>query len=268
MLGVKGTLGTTNVPGGTSTLPLEDRKKFSKSDLFIFRDFQGARLLSILTKKMQRKSVNAAEFKMFEDDYPILTASITGNTAAGGAAALTTTTIYLGIPKAGEFLQPGDVLEIPKEQANQSNAIMSLHGEVIEIVSVHADSDTPANDFVEVIRDTGGVGASSRATAASGKTLNAYKQSRSQRENSVAPDAFQNSMDVFTQYIQTDREAINLSGTRKAEVMWGPKDQMQHERNKKLKVILRRIERTVLLGQRAIVRDTGQAKRKQGGTLW
>ncbi len=267
-LGVKGSYGTTNVPGGTSTLPIEDRKKYSKSDLYIFRDYAGAKLLSILTKKLQRKPVNTSQFKMFEDDYPQMSCTITGNSAAGAAAALTTTVAYLGIPNAGRFLQAGDVLHIPKTQATQTNSSMALHGEDIEIISVHGDTDTPANDYVEVKRDTGGVGASYRATAASAATLYAYKMSRGQREGSDAPDSFANAMEAFTQNIQIDRETISMTGSAEAEVNWGPKNQRQWERNKKLKVILRRMERTVMLGQRSTVQESGQPKYKQGGFLW
>jgi len=194
--------------------------------------------------------------------------TITGNDGAGTAAALTTTLQYLGVPNAGEFLQAGDVLWIPKEQTAQTNSAMALHGEVVQIVSVHSDTTTPANDYVEVVRDKGGVGAAARATAASAGTLNAYKMARGERQGGDAPTAFHNAMEVFTQYIQIEKETVSLTGSRQAEVMWGPKDQLQWERNKKLKVILRRIERSCLVGQRAIVTNTAQPQYMQGGVLW
>lgn len=266
--GLKGQLATTSVPAGTSLVPLEARRKYSLSDQFIFKDIEEAPFLAAMTRRLRRKAVDDPKFKLLEDEYPRMAGTISGCDIAGTAAALLVTTDYALIPYAREFLQPGDRLQVPKEQTDQTSTTAYIFGEVIEIAQV-INGASASLDYCQIIRANGAGGANTYGiTADSGDTLNFYKLGNAFREGAAAPEAFTNAMSIIYNYTEIKKEAVDITSTMQSTVLYGPQNELQYKRMKKRKELMRYVERVMLTGQRGIKTEAGKPKRYTGGLFW
>ena len=266
---VKGALGSTNVPGGTSTVPLQIRNKYSLSDNYIFKEIGTAPFLAGMTSRLRRRAKSAPKFIMLEDDYSQMGGTISGSDAGGTAAALLVTTDYVIIPSARFFLQTGSRIHVPKEQTSQTNSSADMMGEVMEVVNVYQGAAT-TGDWCQVVRanSTGGANATG-ITAASGNTLNFYVSSNASREGAGSPEAFNEPFEEIYNYTQIMKEPVEVTGTLQATDLYGPENELQYRRQKKRKEWARFVERTFLMtGQRNIVTEAGKPKRMTGGMLW
>lgn len=239
--------------------PLQTRRKYDLSDMFIKRSRSAAPLFSILSHRMQKRPTSDPEFKHLEDGETAYKGTLYGG-VAGTISTLATNGTAIYITNLENILQPGDIIHVPSNQTNNTQLTTSrLSGENMTIVSVSG------NTAVVTRNSAGTYNVASATTATNGLAWTLIGSAS--REGATSRDALQDIMGIGQNYCQIFRESIEVTGSMDATELWGP-DELQRQREKKLQHVARMIERAFIHGVKAREFENNKPKRTTGGILY
>jgi len=255
---VLGLTGVSRTDGAAP--PLQNRRKYDRSDKIIMKGLADAPLLHIMIKRGQKRAVGDIKYYMFEDDYFVQSGTLKGCTAAGADAALTTGLQYMYIAgdaseKGNTLLRPNDIIHIPAFQDNQTNTKGTGNGTTDGAVGM-AGEDVRIREFVTdnvaLVTRGGGEGTlTTNITAGSGNTLKWEYKGNALPDASASPVARAQAIDEDYNYRQVMRLSWDVSGRNLMQDMYGPSD-IQRYAVKNRTQFLRNLERTFWTGHRYI----------------
>jgi hypothetical protein len=246
----------------TSTLPLEDQKFANLSPasqvVMLGRSVNRFPLMAMLTNEigLAKESVTDVEYKTLSEHPMPTDLLIQGDSGAGVAAALTTSTTTISltdtstdISNANRLIRAGDLIHLAGKQDNQTTAdgTVAVGGEVVRVVSINA-----AGNVVTVARNHGATAAvTNNVAAGSGNTLHGTIVGSAIGETDRSRDAIAHAMLTQINYLQEFEEPFVVSNDARAITLVGG-DPLTREMEQKRIKFLEDIERAMLFGKQAI----------------
>jgi len=249
--------------------PLQETRQYGLdySSQIIAQQWNKGRFITTLTSRAKKEMVPDPQFRTLEDEVPTHNGTLQGDDGSGSAAAITTTSVYFNITNASLFLQAGDMLHIPDDQANNDALGTSRpNGENLVVSEVDVGGDT---DVIRCARNNGdpALAATYNITATSGNTLNWYLIPNALKEGGNASEPKSDSPSREYNYVQDIDETWQVSDIAQATKFIGgaqmPRAGMRAHQNFVLKM-----ERMFITGQRALTYDGTAPVRKTGGVMW
>lgn len=271
-------IGAIGVSNAGAAPPLQTRRKYDRSDKILLRGLARAPFLNIVIQKFQKRPVKDTKFYMWEEDYLIQNGTLTGCTAGGTAAAITTSTAYFkvygpGGEKAIDFLRVNDKLHLPAFQTN--NTAVTGTGGTTDGTGRIAGEDVIIAEIIDdyVVRvtrgggDTSATGIAGNVTTGSGTLLNWEHKGNILPDGSSSPEGRSQDIEEDYNYLENKRESWEVTAGHLITDFYGGQDDrrmaIRHREN-----LLRYVERTAWTGHRYLgYMGDGNQKPNTGGML-